>query len=69
MMIILCKLDARSVALARLVSAGWLAVGSDDEIWAPKVLFSAPSFRFHVINCRLLCLCTFSNFFLILLNF
>ncbi|KAL7105665.1 hypothetical protein ACP275_07G058000 [Erythranthe tilingii] len=36
MLMILSRLDARSVALARLVSRGWLAVASVDEIWAPK---------------------------------
>ncbi|XP_051129803.1 uncharacterized protein LOC127250517 [Andrographis paniculata] len=36
MMMILSKLDARSVALARLVSREWLAVASSDKIWAPK---------------------------------
>ncbi|KAL8048332.1 hypothetical protein ABFX02_07G057200 [Erythranthe guttata] len=36
MLVILSRLDARSVALARLVSRGWLAVASVDEIWAPK---------------------------------
>ncbi|KAL3828331.1 hypothetical protein ACJIZ3_017133 [Penstemon smallii] len=36
MMIILSKMDARSVALSRLVSRGWLAVASTDRIWAPK---------------------------------
>ncbi|XP_073312049.1 uncharacterized protein [Primulina huaijiensis] len=36
MMIILNKLDARSVALARLVSRDWCTVASSDKIWAPK---------------------------------
>ncbi|KAL8479768.1 hypothetical protein ACS0TY_026633 [Phlomoides rotata] len=36
MMMILDKLDARSVALARLVSRGWLVLASSDKIWAPK---------------------------------
>ncbi|KAK4388057.1 hypothetical protein Sango_2412300 [Sesamum angolense] len=38
MMMILSKLDARSVALCHLVSRGWLAVASSDDIWAPKSL-------------------------------
>ncbi|XP_073123642.1 uncharacterized protein [Henckelia pumila] len=36
MMIILNKLDARSVAQARLVSGDWRTVASSDKIWAPK---------------------------------
>ncbi|KAK6161811.1 hypothetical protein DH2020_005192 [Rehmannia glutinosa] len=36
MMMILSKLDARSVAISRLVSNGWLEVASADKIWAPK---------------------------------
>ncbi|XP_073026634.1 uncharacterized protein [Primulina eburnea] len=36
MMIILNKLDARSLAQARLVSRDWCAVASSDKIWAPK---------------------------------
>lgn len=37
MMMILNKLDARSVARSRLVSREWLKVASSDMIWAPKV--------------------------------
>ncbi|XP_073308392.1 uncharacterized protein [Primulina huaijiensis] len=36
MMIIVSKLDARSVTQARLVSREWHAVASSDKIWAPK---------------------------------
>ncbi|XP_075489013.1 uncharacterized protein LOC142527904 isoform X1 [Primulina tabacum] len=36
MMIILNKLDARSLAQARLVSRDWCTVASSDKIWAPK---------------------------------
>lgn len=39
MMTILGKLDAPSVALARLVSRGWLAVASTDKIWGTKVFY------------------------------
>ncbi|PIN04115.1 hypothetical protein CDL12_23350 [Handroanthus impetiginosus] len=39
MTMILSKIDARSVALARLVSRGWREVASSDEIWAPKDFF------------------------------
>lgn len=42
MMMILNKLDARSVALARLVSRGWLVLASSDKIWAPKVPLLCP---------------------------
>ncbi|KAK6130510.1 hypothetical protein DH2020_035768 [Rehmannia glutinosa] len=36
MMIILSKLDVRSIAVARVVSGGWLAVASADMLWEPK---------------------------------
>ncbi|KZV34845.1 F-box family protein [Dorcoceras hygrometricum] len=36
MMMILSKLDARSVARSRLVSRQWLKLASSDIIWAPK---------------------------------
>ncbi|XP_073312050.1 uncharacterized protein [Primulina huaijiensis] len=48
MMIILNKLDARSVALARLVSRDWCTVASSDKIWAPKDLFHM--FRNGILN-------------------
>ncbi|KAI3469895.1 hypothetical protein Pfo_026558 [Paulownia fortunei] len=38
MMMTFSKLDARSVALACLVSRGWFAVASADKIWALKLL-------------------------------
>ncbi|XP_073299746.1 uncharacterized protein [Primulina huaijiensis] len=41
MMMILNKLDARSVARSRLVSREWLKVASSDIIWNPK---EAPSY-------------------------
>ncbi|KAG8372792.1 hypothetical protein BUALT_Bualt12G0103800 [Buddleja alternifolia] len=36
MTVMLSKVDARSVAIARLVCRGWHAVASSDKIWAPK---------------------------------
>lgn len=37
MLMILSCLDARSVALSLLVSRGWRAVASSDNIWSSKV--------------------------------
>ncbi|KAL2463242.1 uncharacterized protein Fot_52898 [Forsythia ovata] len=36
MVLILGQLDARSVALSRLVSRGWHRIATSDEIWALK---------------------------------
>ncbi|KAG8372791.1 hypothetical protein BUALT_Bualt12G0103700 [Buddleja alternifolia] len=40
MTVMLSKVDARSVAIARLVCRGWHAVASSDKIWAPKWNFA-----------------------------
>ncbi|KAL2463479.1 uncharacterized protein Fot_53135 [Forsythia ovata] len=37
MVLILGQLDARSVALSRLVSRGWHRIATSDEIWALKL--------------------------------
>ncbi|KAL2242572.1 UNVERIFIED_CONTAM: hypothetical protein Sindi_0375200 [Sesamum indicum] len=48
MTMILSKLDARSVALGRLVSRGWLAVASSDDIWAPKTRITRQDLCDHI---------------------
>lgn len=45
MLLILGKLDARSVALSLLVSRAWHGVASSDSLWTSKVPFFFISFR------------------------
>lgn len=45
MLMILSKLDARSVALSLLVSRTWHGVASSDRIWGPKVDALSPLSR------------------------
>ncbi|KZV57893.1 F-box family protein [Dorcoceras hygrometricum] len=46
MMLIVRQLDARSVALSRLVCRAWHSLASSDRIWGPKVPFFVP-FALH----------------------
>ncbi|GFP91963.1 hypothetical protein PHJA_001340400 [Phtheirospermum japonicum] len=39
MMIVMGKLDVRSIAVARVLNSEWLTLASDDKLWAPRVHF------------------------------
>ncbi|KAJ4935074.1 hypothetical protein NE237_005539 [Protea cynaroides] len=44
MLMILSRLDARSVALSLLVSNGWQGVASSDRLWSSKMQFDTKGF-------------------------
>ncbi|GFQ05195.1 hypothetical protein PHJA_002663600, partial [Phtheirospermum japonicum] len=39
MMIVMGKLDVRSITVARVLNSEWLTLASDDKLWATRVHF------------------------------